>query len=103
MALHSMIKEHAAINMEPEDREAVERLIEKLILSKVQYKPTDRDQEIAALIQTFWTENTDFKNKLGYFSKNTGWLSAEDEKIPSHVRYQNYSLPYTKMLGCWHA
>lgn len=98
MTPHPTIKECTAINMEPEDREAAERLIEKHILPKVQFKPAHKDQELAPLIQTFRREHTNFKNKIGYFLKNTIWLSAEDEKIPSHVLIRT-TFPCAKLYG----
>ena len=70
-AVHPKIREHSRNpnNCDPEDREAVERIIGKLILPKFHERKEDRDKKLAELIHTFWEEMDDFHNHVQYFNK----------------------------------
>ena len=95
------IREHSrnADNCDPEDREAVERIIEKTILPMFHERKEEREKELAELIHTFWEELDDFHNQEKFFNKPHIWHTAADEKTLSHVWHKHYSLPYTKVFG----
>jgi len=70
-AVHQKIHEHSRNpnNCDPEDREAVERIMGKLILQKFHERKKDRDKTLEELIHAFWEEMDDFHNHVQYFNK----------------------------------
>ena len=98
---HPKIIEHASNpdNVDLEDREAVERLIKKLVLPKFHVRREDAERELAELVHIFWTEQALFHNNQGYFAKPGIWFIANDEKTLAHEWHKNYSRPVTKVFG----
>ena len=48
----------------------------------------------------FWTEYTDFDNRIGSFDSDEFICNIKDIKdVNSHLWHQKYSLPCTKVLG----
>ena len=78
--------------------QAVERLITKLIL-KQSLIGVERDTELARLVQTFWSEHTEFLHHTGKFDKAHIWISAEQDDMESHMWHAYYSVPVTSVLG----
>ena len=51
-------------------------------------------------LDMFWTEYTDFDNKIGSFDADGFiWKSKDISDGNSHLWHQKYSLPFTKVLG----
>lgn len=57
-----------------------------------------RDQKLAKLSVTFWSEQSDFVNRHGEFAQGFIWNINQDDMKP-HVWHRNYSYPVTKVLG----
>ena len=94
-----MVHANASGNNDPEDHEAVERVIDKWILSKNFVNEDDREKERARLIHTFWLEHNQFVNKQGYFAKKHIWYTAGDDNNQAHTWHHLYSLPNTLVFG----
>ena len=55
---------------------------------------------MAATQDIFWTEYTDFDNKIGSFDADEFiWKSKDIKDDNSHLWHKKYSLPCTKVLG----
>ena len=51
-------------------------------------------------LDIFWTEYTEFDNKIGSFDEYEFiWKSKDISDGNSHFWHQKYSLPFTKVLG----
>ena len=51
-------------------------------------------------LNMFWTEYTDFDNKIGSFDADEFvWKIKDISDGNSHLWHQKYSLPFTKILG----
>ena len=58
------------------------------------------EEEIAATLDVFRTEYTEFGNKIGSFDADEFiWKSKDIRYGNSHVWHQKYSLPFTKVIG----
>ena len=58
------------------------------------------EDEMAATKEIFWTEYTDFDKNIGSFNADEFiWKSKDIKDGNSHLWYQKYSLPFTKVLG----
>jgi hypothetical protein len=82
-------------------RNAVERLIKKLITPSCNY-PTelDRTTAVGALLNIFWTEHEQFHSKSGSFANREHiWISSDIQKGDSHLWHKKNSLHYTSVLG----
>jgi hypothetical protein len=93
---------HAIANKTIEHDKAAERLITKLILNPT-LVGTERNNEMAKLIDTFTEEHSDFNNMRGMFAHDNIWIMAADENAKAYRWHFKYSLPTTKVLGTLHA
>ena len=95
------IMEHAKDpdNLDPEDRQAVERLLDKLMLPLDIVDDNERLQKSAEILDTFYKELGDFQNKRGFFNNDKIWFIAAKPDTYSAEWHRNYSLPFTKILG----
>ena len=58
------------------------------------------EEEMNVTLDMFWTEYTDFDNKIGSFDTDEFiWKSKDISDGNSNLWYQKYSLPFTKVLG----
>ena len=58
------------------------------------------EEEMNATLDMFWTEYTAFDNKVGsYDADEFIWKSKDISDGNSHLWHQQYSLPFTKVLG----
>ena len=80
------------------DKEAIEWIIEKLIINKFHQRKEDQDKELAELIHTFQKELDDLHNQTSYFNKPHIWHTVVDEKTLLNVWQKHYSLPYIDSL-----
>jgi hypothetical protein len=90
--------EHCAANRTASLSNALEHLIEKLILDPG-LVGSQRSRELAFLIDKFKDEYGDFTNKQGKFNKANIWIMASDENIQGYHWHQKYSLDCTDVLG----
>ena len=75
---HPLVMDHAKKHKDPEDRRAVERLIDKLLLPKDIVNDEVRMNSSAQLMDEFWKEHADFWAKRGNFRdpRRFGFLLA---------------------------
>ena len=59
---------------------------------------TDWEQEEAQVINTFLTELSDFWYCQGVFAPSNTWIIAQDENVLTHIWYEKYSRPETKVV-----
>ena len=60
----------------------------------------ESEEEMAVTQDIFWTEYTDFDNKIGLFDADEFiWKRKDIKDGNSHLWHQKYSLPCTKVLG----
>ena len=58
------------------------------------------EEEMNVTLDMFWTEYTDFDNKVGsYDADEFIWKSKDIIDGNIHLWHQKYSLPFTKVLG----
>ena len=58
------------------------------------------EEEMNVTLYMFWTEYTDFDNKIGSFHADEFiWKSKDISDGNSHLWHQKYSLPFTKAIG----
>ena len=58
------------------------------------------EEETNVTLDMFWTEYTDFDNKVGsYDADEFIWKSKDISDGNIHLWHQKYSLPFTKVLG----
>lgn len=96
---HPLVMDHAKKHKDPEDRRAVERLIDKLLLPKDIVDDEVRMNSSAQLMDEFWKEHADFWAKRGNFRDPRIWiLAGKDDNQPCQW-YQRYVLPYSNCLG----
>ena len=98
LAPNPTIMAHAVVNKTINHDQAAERLITKLILNPT-LVGTERNNEIAKLIDTFMDEYGDFTNKRGMFARDNIWIIAADEYAKAYRWHFKYSLTTTKVLG----
>jgi hypothetical protein len=89
------IMEHCAANRTASLSNALEGLIEKLILDPGLIE-SQRSRELAFLIDKFKDEYGDFTNKQ---DKANIWIMASDEYIQGYLWHQKYYLDWTDELG----
>jgi hypothetical protein len=81
-----------------EHRDAVERVITQLCQDSTglgNFKSRSHND----ICDTFWTEWSDFSNKLDTFSSKRMWNSAPAVQGKSYVFHERYSLKVTTVLG----
>ncbi len=86
--------------MKGEHRDAVERVVVKLHLQPC----PNPDKEVstwneAQILDVFWKEYNAFSKKLTPFHVKARWNSPYVTKGQSWLWHEQYSLPYTKVLG----
>jgi hypothetical protein len=86
-------------NKDTENILAVERVIEKMTLSRLHKKAQDRDSKLARLIDKLWEEHEAFVQWKGFFNRAHIWLSTEREDTLAHEWHKRYSLPFTEVFG----
>jgi len=86
-------------NRDPEDRIACEWLITKMFVPNHFLHKEEQEQEEARLIDKFWQEHNDFWTKQGYFKSRHIWINAENPDCIAHEWHNNYSSPFTEVLG----
>jgi hypothetical protein len=89
--------------MEPEDREACERLLIKLFLPGYVENHPEWEQKKATMIYEFLSDLHDFQNKAGYFNKMHIWIAAisdgRSDGMHAYLWHSRYSYLFTKWLG----
>lgn len=93
------VYEDARANMEPEDREACERLLIKLFLPEYVENHPEWEQKKATMIDEFLSDLHDFQNKAGYFNKMHIWIAASSDGMHAYLWHSRYSYLFTKWLG----
>ena len=79
---------------------AVERFIEHLhVPSCLNLIKGIVDMKTSNIVDTFWEEFKHFSNQTGDFSKPGRWLTPDVSTGKYNLRHENYSLPYTIVLG----
>jgi hypothetical protein len=86
-------------NLNPKVHLVVDRVIERLILTRRDHTPENKENVLADLIENFWKEQDDFVCRKGYFSRGHIWVSAEREDCVSHEWHKRYSLGFTDVFG----
>jgi hypothetical protein len=86
-------------NMSPQVHLAVDRVIERLVLTRRDYTSENKDNVLADLIEKFWKERDEFVCRKGYFSREHIWVSAKREDCVSHQWHKRYSLGFTDVFG----
>ena len=91
------IFEDSALNMTGEDRNVLERLLQKMMGTGM----ADDSDEFAAIMNTFWSEYEDFKSKSGPFGKAYIWNAKNSDLVlgKSHLWHKTNSYFHTKVLG----
>ena len=99
---HPTIVADANENHSPEDCDAVEQLLFKLILDP-SLVDEEKDQEKGRLSQEFWDAHKDFWNRDGDYNTNSIWmLAAQDDSCKPYEWHQRYSkhAPVLCALAC---
>ena len=98
---HPKVLEHAKnpVNHDPEDWQACERLIKKLMVPVHVVDRAERELLEAQLIDTFLSELHDFQNCQGPFVSSHPWIIAWNEDVIAHKWHEKYSLVETKVMG----
>ena len=93
------VYDDARANIEPEDREACERLLIKLFLPGYVRDVPEWEQKKATMIDEFLSDLHDFHNKAGYFNKMHIWIAAGSDDMMAYLWHSRYSYLFTKWLG----
>ena len=93
------VYEDVRANMEPEDREACERLLIKLFLPGYVENHPEWEQKKATMIDEFLSDLDDFQNKAGYFNKMHIWIAASSDGMHAYLWHSRYSYLFTEWLG----
>mmetsp|Transcript_29159 Transcript_29159/g.69418 ORF Transcript_29159/g.69418 Transcript_29159/m.69418 type:complete len:526 (+) Transcript_29159:715-2292(+) len=78
--------------------EAVDRLIEKLLLPQ-NLTGQDRKTTLSRLVDRFWSEYSDFTEKSGIMNYRIMWDVADSHANEPHVWHKKYTVSRTKVLG----
>lgn len=101
---HPKVMEVVKTTPDPEDRNAVERMIDKLLLPLDIVDLEEKMEKSAELIDTFWKEHESFLNKTGHFISNPRiWIIAAKEDTLAFEWHSKYSLHHTTVFGSWRA
>ena len=65
----------------------------------VRYFKSDVDKDTGEMIDIFWNEFKEFKNRTGPFSQESIWNVKDVREGNSHLWDEKYSYPYTIVLG----
>ena len=98
---HPKVIEHAKnpVNHDPEDQQACEWLITKLMVPVHVVDRAERELLEAQLIDTFLSELRDFQNRQGPYASSHPWIIAQNEDVFAHEWHVKCSLCETKVLG----
>ena len=91
------IYKDSADNMTGKYRDAVDRLLKKMMASDY----ADDSDELAEIMNTFWEEFEQFKNKSGPFDKSYIWSEQNPDLLhgKSHIWHKKNSYFQTKYFG----
>jgi len=91
------IYEDSKEHMTADHHDAVDRLLKKMMASDL----ADDSEELALIMNTFWTEFEDFKSKSGHFDKAYIWSPQNHDLVTgkSHIWHKKNSYVQTKVLG----
>ena len=78
---------------------AVDRVIERLLISGTDLTEDDRIVELARSIDLFWEEREDFVKHHNFFNRQMIWTTAEREDTVAYEWHYRYSRPFTKVFG----
>ena len=94
------VRQDVDARMDGSHREAIERVVERLHLPPCPNKRVNIDEMSPAdIVDKFWDEYKDFKNKTGSYSKAGKWTTDDVRKGRSHLWHEKYSLGHTDVLG----
>ena len=87
----------SSLNMTGEYRDAVDRLIQKIMASEY----SDDSDELSMIMNTFWDEFEQFKSKTGPFQKSYIWSDTNRDLLvgKSHFWHKKNSYFQTTILG----
>lgn len=80
-------------------KDALERVVRKLHKAPCPNKHPDLPDTEDAIVELFFTEFKSFRKKQAPFDKEYRWNSAMTLKGESYRWHEEYSLPYTIVLG----
>jgi hypothetical protein len=86
-------------NSDPQNRLAVDRVIERLLISGRDLTEEERNVELARAIDLFWKEREDFVKRRNFFNRPMIWTTAEREDTVAYEWHYRYSRPFTKVFG----
>lgn len=91
------IYDDAARHMSAVHRDAVDRLLKRMIASEF----ADDSDELAEIMNTFWDEFEHFRSKTEYFQKSYIWSVTNNDLSTgkSHLWHKKNSLIQTKVFG----
>jgi len=91
------IYEDARKNMDGDHRDAVDRLLEKMVASEY----ADDSEELAKIMNTFWDEFEHFRSKSGHYQKTYIWSVTNSDLTTgkSYLWHKKNSLIQTKVFG----
>jgi hypothetical protein len=91
------IYDDSSANMNGEHRDAVDRLLKKVMGSEY----ADDSDELASVMNTFWQEFEEFKTKTGHFQKPYIWSQQNRDLLlgKSHFWHKKNSYFQTTILG----
>mgnify|MGYP001810512301 CR=1 FL=1 len=89
--------EDARINMTGDHRDAMERLVQKTMGSRF----ADDSDELAGIMNKFWSEFEHFRTKTGHFAKAYIWNPKNPDLLlgRSHLWHRTNSYFHTEILG----
>jgi hypothetical protein len=87
------VMQYAKDNPDPEDRQALERLLQKEFIDPNVGTSEERECEFATVLDKFLTELSDFQYQQVVFAKAHIWIIAEDEQYLAHIWHEKYSVP----------
>ena len=96
---HPTVIEHAKKYRDPQDNDAVDRLIEKLLVPSTEVDDFKKMTMSAKLLDKFWTELKQFRSKQGVFSSEKIWFLAKQESTKAFDWHYKYTLGSTEVLG----
>ena len=86
-------------NYDPADRRACERLLRKIMVNPNITDAAERQKEEAIVIDTFYSELSDFQHHMGVFERPHIWIIAKDKNLVTHTWHEKYTLHETKVFG----
>ena len=97
---HPTVIEHAKKYRDPQDNDAVDRLIEKLLVPSTEVDDFKKMTMSAKLLDKFWTELKEFRCKQGVFSSEKIWFLAKQDSTKAFDWHYKYTLGFLGKLAC---